>query len=636
MSQIEVSHVNVPTIINNLKCGEWLTPEFQRDFVWGTGAVIGLISSIIDSKPIGMVTLWQQEDLSDLELEHISVSDFIHEKGETAPRYFGNKDDRPGRYFVILDGKQRSTSIALAFGGLRAEDGKYKHSGRYYLDVTALDPNDRVKYFTEKEVRAGALDTLSVSISKGLFPLAVENPDEVYQQWMGYTQKISSPTSYPENKLPPEEELQRRIGVLQNAFNGIINTKLAVYTVPQTQSLGEICEIFETLNTTGTKVSTIDLIHSWLYSDTVNRKNGPILLRQEIDELGDYDGVIGWSSSKNRPELIAQIVAAIHIALDKKPEPRRVSGKKITRITSIKSPDLLAIPDRMWSDFFSKKEVISQYFKDMQDCVAGGYFSMAQAPYPAAVCIYISLRWYLDFDSPEGTAWDKTHLNSIFRPFFWRNALSNRYDQGFLTKVSTDIKDVKKLLNSIEDETSHKQWGAMANSWLEKNIPKSGLAEKAKLICSDGKTAGALQKASLLLLFSRATLDLMKPAEKIYNAEGGLQLYQIFNRDWLKNNVTLENEAYFDKTKSDADWINSPANLVPMSRTSNLQWKKLEPISELQRLYTTSQEQKNLLNRYFISAESIGLVSENAGNVGDFFEQRSKAITDEINSFLDV
>lgn len=636
MSQIEVGHVNVPTIIKNLKSGEWLTPEFQRDFVWGTGAVIGLINSIIDSKPIGMVTLWQQEDKSDLELEHISVSDFIHEKGETAPRYFGSNEERPGRYFVILDGKQRSTSIALAFGGLRAQDGKYKHSGRYYLDVAALDPNDRVKYYTEKEVRAGGLDTLSVSISKGLFPLAVENPDEVYQQWMGYTQKISSPNSYPENKLPPEEELQRRVGILQSAFNGIINTKLAVYTVPQTQSLGEICEIFETLNTTGTKVSTIDLIHSWLYADTVDRPQGPILLRQEIDELGEYDGATGWASSKNRPELIAQIVAAIHIALDKKPEPRSVSGKKITRISSIKSPDLLAIPDRMWSDFFSNKEIISQYFKDMQDCIAGGYFSMQQAPYPAAVCVYLSLRWYLDFDSPEGTAWNEKHLNSIFRAFFWRNALSTRYDQGFLTKVSTDITGVKKLLNSVKAETSDAEWSSLANAWLEKNIPVYDLAEKARLICSDGKTAGALQKASLLLLYTRATSDVMNPDEKIYNSEGALQLYQIFNRGWCNKNVTSLNEEYLDKTKSEVDWINSPSNFMPMSRTSNLQWKKLEPTVELHKASTSSVEQKNLLNRYFISSDLIGLVAKDANNIGAFFEHRKEAIAMKIISFLDV
>src|ERR1035438_10360699 len=85
---------------------------------------------------------------------------------------------------------------------------------------------------------------------------------------MRYLQALKNASNYPQTKLPSERELDRRDQVLKSAFQGLVGTKLAVYVVPETYHLSEICEIFETLNTTGTKVSTVDLIHSRLYADT--------------------------------------------------------------------------------------------------------------------------------------------------------------------------------------------------------------------------------------------------------------------------------------------------------------------------------------------------------------------------------
>ena len=282
MAEIEVTDTTIPALLSKLSTGEWLTPEFQREFVWNTSAVIGLINSIIDAKPIGMVTLWEQENKSDLELEHISVPDWDTAKNVTGPRYYGNNEKRPGRYYAILDGKQRSTAIALAFGGLRAKSGNYKHSGRYFLNVAAADPLDRIEHIKELDVKARGLDTLATCVGQGLFPLEATEPGKIFQQWMGYTAMIGNAENYPGGQLPSSEELSMRNDLLQTAFDGIISTKLAVYVVPKDENLASICEIFETLNTTGTKVSTVDLIHSWLYADTKERLSSPILLRQEL------------------------------------------------------------------------------------------------------------------------------------------------------------------------------------------------------------------------------------------------------------------------------------------------------------------------------------------------------------------
>ncbi|MHB8304164.1 MAG: hypothetical protein ACYDC6_15335 [Acidobacteriaceae bacterium] len=132
---------------------------------------------------------------------------------------------------------------------------------------------------------------------------------------MRYLQALKDPTNYEDSKPPDKDELVKRDEILKGCFEGLVGTKLAVYIVPETYRLSDICDIFETLNTTGTKVSTVDLIHSLLYADTKSDENGTILLRDLINELGQKDGAIGWSSSEDRPELVAQIVTACYVAL---------------------------------------------------------------------------------------------------------------------------------------------------------------------------------------------------------------------------------------------------------------------------------------------------------------------------------
>src|SRR6185295_2107728 len=354
MANLQVSEINVPSVIKKLKTSEWLSPLFQRDFVWSNANVVSLVNSIIDARPVGMITLWEQEGSSSLPLEPISIQDRGGVTGKSESRYFGDPDSRPGRYYAILDGRQRSTALALAFGGLRALSSLFRNAGRYYLDVTATEDTERVKFISEKDVIKRQLSTLKVAVSNGLFPLEVENPDTIFDQWMSYLQFIRDPAYYENGILPEATELERRNRVLQSAFNGIIKTKIALYIVPQTYNLAEICDIFETLNTTGTKVSTVDLIHSNIYSDTVADSVGPMLIRDRIDELGELDGAIGWASSRDRPELIAQFVAAIHVALDSKPDPRPIGGSKEYRITSVKSQDLLALPARHWREVFAE------------------------------------------------------------------------------------------------------------------------------------------------------------------------------------------------------------------------------------------------------------------------------------------
>lgn len=636
MGVLNVSDVTVPALLDKLRRREWLVPMFQRDFVWSVTDVIEFIISIISSRPVGMATLWEQPDTPEIDLSPIFVLDYLTDQKQPQPRYFAERGSNPNKVYAILDGRQRCTAAAMAFGGLRALDGRFKYAGRYFLDVTTSDETERIVFIKEAEVRKRKYDTDANCISQGLFALASNKEGEqLLAQWMRYLQSIRDPAYYSEGKLPGSDELDRRDAILKSAFQGIVDTKLAVYVVPDNYHLPEICEIFETLNTTGTKVSTVDLIHSWLYTDTFNDPGGPIQLRDWINELGQKDGAIGWASANDRPELVAQMATACYVALSDKPEPRIVGGTRPTVISSIKAVDLLATPTAHWKNVIHNDDFLAELIGDFQTLVGGGFFPYSECPYPVSAAIYVGLRWHHKFDTPDPRRWGRQDLDAVFKPFFWRNALAHRYDQGFLTQLSADIKQIKEWLSTRESYSSVSEWAASVqetmDEYMSKPVPLPSKSDLIELL-TDAPPAGALKKALTLPMIAGVTKDLINPNTSLaYPAAEGVELHHIYPKGWCNKSKAGDLAKLFDPERAGRDWVESVANLMPLSRRSNNSWKAKLPGQLLVEKKISFDNHKAALGAVFIDEPSFRILhSGNLNKIRQFWERRAALIAQDL------
>lgn len=631
--KLQVNSVTVGELLDKLRTREWMIPAFQRDFVWSISDVTDFVYSVLKCRPIGMATLWRQSDESELPLEPVSI------RNRQNRIVLPGAETPPATRYAVLDGRQRCTAIAMAFGGLRPKDGRVRFRGRFFLNVAEEDDAERIKFVREANVVKRGLDSDAGAIGAGLFPLSNTNPGEsLMQQWYRYSQAIQTSANYPDSKLPDEDELKRRNQILAQSFQGLLETKLAVYTVPSSFSLSQICDIFEVLNTTGTKVSTVDLIHSWLYSETSRvEQQTPILLRDWIDRLGEVSGAVGWSSSRERPELIAQMATATYVSLEVKPDPRKIGRRKQSRITSVKSGDLLATPTLHWQNIISYEDKLVKFLSDFQQCVSFGAFGWQACPYPVTASIYVGLRWHHEFDPDSTHPWEIADLDALFRAFFWRNALSSRYDQGFLTQLGTDIVQLKSILGLRLKYRSFDEWAAEATDRLETfmniTIPKSTQLSK---LYSDRQT-GALQKALLLPIVTRARWDLLNRNVAIsYPTRRDIQLHHIYPQAWCRDNRTPKLRQWLDPEKSKVDWVKSAANLMPLTRESNLEWRAANPGAVLLNKNITYASHGELFSDLFISEEAYHDLCKGHARIPHFWKARARTMADELEKFLFV
>ena len=396
--------------------------------------------------------------------------------------------------------------------------------------------------------------------------------------------------------------------------------------------MADICDIFEKLNTTGTKVSTVDLIHSWLYAETARDAAGPIRLREWIDDFGQKDGAIGWSDSNDRPELPVQLSTACHVALEEKAEPRRVGRGLVTQISSVKAGDLLATPTAHWKLMMANDALLAEYLKDFQRIVASGLFPWKWCPYPVTSTIYVAIRAHAYFDAPATHSWSVDDLNALFRAFFWRNALTNRYDQGFLTQLGVDIKELKRILQTRISFQTAGLWAGSADSVLQ-NLIGRPLPSRDDLLqyLTEGRPTGAMQKALYLPMMASADRDILNDTISLRYPEAdiSIQLHHIYPRDWCRNNRVGALANILDPRQAGCDWVESVSNLMPLSRQSNNIWKAKIPGQILNERHILYQPLADIFKRAYIDRECFDYLLRGAEGMKLFWERRAGIMADD-------
>ena len=255
-------------------------PQFQRKFIWRESQVKLLIDSISRSYPIGSLLILDRTP--DLPLASRSIQAEIRD-GFPPGDLDDNAERRMETESYILDGQQRTTSIARVF--LKAHPRKL-----YYFDLKSmLELHDReeTSWIRDRTREKGKAEPARKDKNRLLrADLILYNQRETNIYVSEYLEDSGDFPEFDGNR----QGARKAAAVIQGIFETIRNYKVPVVLLDRDRGVESICRVFETINSTGTRLRTFDLAVARFFPEPDLRKlwedsleKYPILKDFEVD-----------------------------------------------------------------------------------------------------------------------------------------------------------------------------------------------------------------------------------------------------------------------------------------------------------------------------------------------------------------
>lgn len=246
-------------LVEQAQEGKLCLPNFQRDFVWSRDEVADLIRSVLRRYFIGSLLLLR----SDPQQPPFSP---IFLRG-AKPLF---KEPKPE--LLILDGQQRLTALLYA---LTAPDLGLKDTSQrrwFFLDLNLLfsdSENDEIVFDRSKQ-GMDDLDQIEVQYQLQILPCTrlLRSGDfltwrDGYDDWL----RENDPNNHKRFRTDWRDPWTRAVLDFQTFEVPLV--ELPRVNDSDTKSIGQVCAIFEKLNSTGVELSVYDLLTARLYRSKI-------------------------------------------------------------------------------------------------------------------------------------------------------------------------------------------------------------------------------------------------------------------------------------------------------------------------------------------------------------------------------
>ena len=238
-NKITPSSPRLASLLSEVSKGNIKIPVFQREYVWKDDQIVSLLDSIYQGYPVGSILLWSTKE------------PLKNERNVGGFRLPETPEDYPVLY--VLDGQQRLSTLYGVFNSdAEAEDEEL--ADRFKICFVPA---------TEEFVHHSAAD-LNSSI---------------------FLNKILDTTKLlPELQRFPAED-QTKIANLTERFK---DYEFPVVTIKD-RTNQEVCRVFQRINSSGTTLSTLELLSAWTWSEQFDLRNEIQVLLDRLADKGYED-----------------------------------------------------------------------------------------------------------------------------------------------------------------------------------------------------------------------------------------------------------------------------------------------------------------------------------------------------------
>ncbi|HGK4779708.1 TPA: DUF262 domain-containing protein [Enterobacter cloacae] len=236
--KIDSGNERLASLLDDVKRGQIKIPAFQRQYVWTDEQILGLIDSIYCGYPVGSLLLWSTK--TPLKFER-NVGGF------DLPEI---KEDYPVNY--ILDGQQRLTTL---FGVFNSDKKTNNEELAMRFNIHYSPSEDKFYHYYTKPH-----DLKTIALNSILETTKLIGQLHQFNEW--------------------------EVARITNLVDKFKDYDFPVVTIKE-RTDQEVCRIFQRINSSGTSLSTIELLTAWTWTETFD-------LRTEINNLNDFLSAKGF------------------------------------------------------------------------------------------------------------------------------------------------------------------------------------------------------------------------------------------------------------------------------------------------------------------------------------------------------
>jgi hypothetical protein len=401
----------IEQLIRMARAGQLTIPEFQREFVWKEPQVRKLVDSVARGYPIGSILLLKRSEKANFAFRTIDAVEQPPDPADESTMHADRRDDKAVYY--ILDGQQRVTSLVRVFANAHP-------NGKYHFDVRNLK-----NIHTADEV--GHDDWFIFDRSRRPRTPVLYRQDKWFLRTQGVldSKKVSILVDEYFDEVPELDARARREAkaVVSSVFETIRNFEVPAVIMDEKSDLEAICRVFETINSTGTRLTTFDLATAKFYP-TPNLRDSWKEAQRLHEEFGalELDG-----------ERVLQIVAlwVSHLS-QRRFEPSR--------------SNLLSLPkdeiERYWTSAARALGEAGRWI------VKRGVLNRRSLP-NEAILVPLAAAMSNEFHAAAKLQ-PKTGFHDFLDSWYWRCSLARTFEASTNERIATEFGRLVQLIETGE------------------------------------------------------------------------------------------------------------------------------------------------------------------------------------------
>ena len=427
MKNIEhAEKMDLGKLINNLRDGRYIIPDFQREFEWGAKDVVELLRSIFEDYYIGTLLFWRTSKDNEELLKCNPIYGF---KGKTDP------------IEIVLDGQQRLSALYYAFFAPNIKFPRKAQRCFFFLKIDKiLEENFEEAIYYDWGYKKNVIQLIEdekAQFEKNTFPFMILGQRSgSYLKWLENYEKYWLQKINHSNAEKMREKFEKFLNDIVEYY------EISYIELDKSLEISKVCDIFTRINNTGMELSTFDLLNSAM------RPKG-IYLKEEWNKVKSYFGVTKEEKMKNyllqtisilkqgycSPKYLYYLVPNVKKSIKLKDG----NTKKIT---------LYETKEDFLKDWKTSVEKIKQSIKQLQNPREYGIIHQRFFPYPTMIPIFTAITKEKELSEYK----DKQAVEKKINQWYWASIITENYSSSVESQMTKDFEDLKKWFINDENQ----------------------------------------------------------------------------------------------------------------------------------------------------------------------------------------